>query len=131
MDDLVQTPYGYVRIRTLQTLQSTFGTTELLKAVDDLDRFYAQWKRELRDDVLRVHAIAHSVINDAPLSCAPGEEGLGEIAASVRRTTRVPQYLHIGRLVVEATCDSQARLGAPVARVSRSRRSKVENVKKA
>ncbi|HTF63806.1 MAG TPA: hypothetical protein VK638_14035 [Edaphobacter sp.] len=83
MDDLVQTPYGYVRIRTLQTLQSTFDTTELLKAVDDLDRFYAQWKRELRDDVLRVHAMAHSVINDAPLSCAPGEEGLGEIAASV------------------------------------------------
>ena len=37
MDDLVQTPYGYVgiRIRTLQTLQSTFATTELLKAVDD------------------------------------------------------------------------------------------------
>jgi hypothetical protein len=83
MDDLVQTPYGHIRIRTLQTLQSTFDTTELLKAVDCLDRFYAQWKRELRDDVLRVHAMAHSVINDAPLNCVPGEEGLGELAASV------------------------------------------------
>ena len=77
MHDLTQTPYGHVRIRALQTLQSTFDTTELLKAVDDLDRFYAQWKRELRDDLLRVHAMAHSVINNAPLSCAAGEEGLG------------------------------------------------------
>lgn len=83
MDDLVQTPYGLVRVRTLQNLKSTFDTTELLRAVDDLDRFYAQWKKELRADVLRVHAMAHSVINDAPLSCAPGEEGLGEIAASL------------------------------------------------
>lgn len=83
MDDLVQTPYGSVRVRTLPTLQSTFDTTELLRAVDDLDRFYAQWKKELRADALRLHAMAHSVINDAPLSCAPGEEGLGETAASL------------------------------------------------
>lgn len=83
MNDLVQTPYGHVRGQKLQTLRSTFDTSELLKAVDDLDRIYSQWKRELRGDVLRLHAIAHSVINDAPLSCAPGEEGLGETAASV------------------------------------------------
>lgn len=83
MDDLVPTPYGSVRVRTLQTLQSTFDTRDLLSAVDDLDRFYAQWEKELRADVLRVHAMAHSVINDAPLSCTSGEEGVGEIAASL------------------------------------------------
>ena len=33
--------------------------------------------------MLLVHAMAHSVINDAPLNCVPGEEGLAEIASSV------------------------------------------------
>jgi hypothetical protein len=32
-----------------------------------------QWKQELRDDILRVHAMAHTVINDAPLSHPPGK----------------------------------------------------------
>ena len=67
----------------LENLQSTFDTTQLLKAVDDFDRLCAQWKKELRDELLRVHAMAHTVINDAPLSCAPGDEGLGEVASSL------------------------------------------------
>ena len=81
-DDLIQTPYGHVHATALENLRSTFDTTELLKAVDDLDRLYAHWKKELRDDLLHVHAMAHTLINDAPLSCAP-EEGLGELAATL------------------------------------------------
>ena len=48
MDELIQTPYGEVRAKALQELQASFDTRQLLTAVDDLDRFCAQWKRELR-----------------------------------------------------------------------------------
>ena len=40
-------------------------------------------KQELRDDILRVHAMAHTVINDAPLSHPPGNGPLAEMAGSV------------------------------------------------
>ena len=40
MKDLIQTPYGVVRLGTLQALQSSFDTTMLLKTVEDLDEFW-------------------------------------------------------------------------------------------
>jgi hypothetical protein len=83
MKDLIQTPYGVVRLGALQALQSSFDTTMLLKTVEDLDEFWVQWKQELRDDILQVHAMAHTVINDAPLSHPPGNEPLAEMASSV------------------------------------------------
>lgn len=83
MKDLIQTPYGVVRLGALQALQSSFDTTMLLKTVEDLDEFWVQWKQELRDDILRVHAMAHTVINDAPLSHPPENEPLPEMAGSV------------------------------------------------
>ena len=83
MEELIQTPYGMVRLRALEALQSSFDTTALLKTIDDIDRFSMQSKQELRDDMLRVHAMAHTVINEAPLSCPPGDEPLEEMAASI------------------------------------------------
>ena len=83
MKDLIETPYGVVRLGALRALQSSFDTTMLLKIVEDLDEFWVQWKQELRDDILRVHAMAHTVINDAPLSHPPGNEPLAEMAGSV------------------------------------------------
>ncbi len=83
MEALVRTPHGLVRANALQILRSTFDTSELLEAVDGLDRLCGNWKQELRDELLRVHAMAHTVVNDAPLSCAPGGEGLGQAAVSI------------------------------------------------
>ncbi|MGA3093658.1 MAG: hypothetical protein ABSD75_34175 [Terriglobales bacterium] len=60
----------------------------MLAAVDDLDRFCAQWKRELRGDLLRLHGMAHTVINGAPLASVPGEEGLSELAFSLAEEFR-------------------------------------------
>jgi hypothetical protein len=54
-----------------------------LEAVDDLDRFCALWKRELRADLLRLHGMAHSLINDAPLTSVQGEEDMCEVAFSI------------------------------------------------
>jgi hypothetical protein len=83
MNDLIRTPYGLVRLDVLQALQSSFDTTVLLKTVDELDRIWGQWKKELRDDLLRLHAMAHTVINDAPLTYPPPDESLADMAASV------------------------------------------------
>ena len=49
-------------------LRSGFDRRRILRAVDELDGFCAEWKRELRVELLQVHAMAHTVINDAPLS---------------------------------------------------------------
>lgn len=97
MKDLIQTPYGVVRLGALQALQSSFDTTMLLKTVEDLDEFWVQWKQELRDDILRVHAMAHTVINDAPLSHPPGNEPLTQMAGSVA------EQLHDCRQVLGST----------------------------
>lgn len=97
MKDLIQTPYGVVRLGTLQALQSSFDTTMLLKTVEDLDEFWVQWEQELRDDILRVHAMAHTVINDAPLSHPPGNEPLTQMAGSVA------EQLHDCRQVLGST----------------------------
>ena len=83
MDDLIQTPYGEVRAEGLAELQASFDTRQMLAGVDVLDRFCAQWKRELRADLLRLHGMAHTVINGAPLASVPGEEGLSELAFSI------------------------------------------------
>ena len=88
MDELIQTPYGEVRAEGLAELQASFDTRQMLEAVDDLDRFCAQWKRELRGDLLRLHGMAHTVINGAPLASMPGEEGLSELAFSIAEELR-------------------------------------------
>jgi hypothetical protein len=88
VEENTQTPYGEVRAEGLAELQSNFDTRELLRMVEDLDRFWAQWKRELRDDLLAVHAMAHTVLNGAPLSAAPGEESLPGAAYSVGEELR-------------------------------------------
>ena len=88
MDDVHQSPYGDLRAQGLAELQSSFDTRELLWAVEDLNRLCAQWKRELRDDLLAVHNMAHTVINGAPPSAAPGEESLPGAAYSVGEELR-------------------------------------------
>ena len=88
MDELIRTPFGEVRAQELEQLRSSFDTRQILAAVDDLDHFCAQWKRELRDDLLRVHGMAHTVINDAPLSSVPGEDSLSETAFSLAEEFR-------------------------------------------
>jgi hypothetical protein len=88
MDELIQTPYGEVLAEGLAELQASFDTRQMLAAVDDLDRFCAQWKKELRGDLLRLHGMAHTVINGAPLANVPGEEGLSELAFSIAEEFR-------------------------------------------
>ena len=81
--ELIPTPYGEVRAARLEELPSSLDTRQILQAVEDLDALCARWKRELRDDLLAVHSMAHTVIHGAPLTRVPGEESLTEAADSV------------------------------------------------
>ena len=83
MEKEIRTPYGPVRETALEELQSSFDTRQLLAAVDQGDRFCAQWREELRNDLLALHAMAHTVINGAPLTVPPGKETLAAMAASL------------------------------------------------
>ncbi len=64
---ITETPYGAVDTHALQVLESSYDTTRLLAAVDTLDavrtRLYDP--EGLRDDLLRLHGIAHTLINGA------------------------------------------------------------------
>ncbi|MDC6176390.1 transposase [Ralstonia solanacearum] len=63
------TLHGPVDSDALQSLQQTYDTRTILHAVDQLDGIRARCGPDgLRDDLLRLHGVAHTVINGASLS---------------------------------------------------------------
>ncbi|QRQ85919.1 Tn3 family transposase post-transcriptional regulator TnpC [Cupriavidus oxalaticus] len=66
----IDTPYGKVDAEALQALRDTFDTTTILRVVDQLDAIRARCCEPagLRDDLLRLHGMAHTVINGAALA---------------------------------------------------------------
>ncbi|URF03999.1 Tn3 family transposase post-transcriptional regulator TnpC [Cupriavidus campinensis] len=66
------TPYGKVDAEALQALQDTFDTTTILRVVDQFDAIRSRCcgPAGLLDDLLRLHSMAHTVINGAALSCS-------------------------------------------------------------
>ena len=72
MEEVVQTPYGEARARGWEDPRSSCDTRRPLQTVEVIDRFCGQWKKELRDDLLAIHSMAHTVVNGACLSAAPG-----------------------------------------------------------
>jgi hypothetical protein len=79
-----KTAYGKVRTAALEELGRSFDTKQLMNAVDQLDRL-----RELvtapgfRDDLLRLHGMAHTIINGAAIAAPPGGEAVWELAGSL------------------------------------------------
>ncbi|WP_211454327.1 Tn3 family transposase post-transcriptional regulator TnpC [Collimonas antrihumi] len=68
-DKTVNTPYGTVNANTLHTLEDSYDTAGLLRMVDQLDAIRARLGGidGARDDLLRLHAMAHTVVNGARL----------------------------------------------------------------
>ena len=91
MDEFFHTLYGKVRAQELEQLRSTLDTSQLLTAIDELDHLCAQWRKQLRDDLFRLHGMAHTVINDAPLTIVPGDESFSEAAFSLAEELRDSQ----------------------------------------
>ena len=86
----VLTAYGRLDRASLTRLQSTYDTSKLLHAVEQLDRVVgnARGQDGLRDVLLRLHGMAHAVVNGAGLSGSADEESLPELALEVTSEIR-------------------------------------------
>lgn len=78
----VSTPYGTVDQATLEKLRSEYATGQLIQLVDLLDAICARLAEPdgIRADLLRLHAMAHTVINGAALTVVPDETSVWEMA---------------------------------------------------
>ncbi|ARM04496.1 transposase [Burkholderia pseudomallei] len=72
--------FGDVDTAALARLEASYDTTRLLAAVDVIDRIRVQLHdpEGLRDDLLEIHSMAHSVLNGAPVALSRQEETLPE-----------------------------------------------------
>ncbi|CAE6841508.1 Tn3 family transposase post-transcriptional regulator TnpC [Paraburkholderia aspalathi] len=74
--DTIDTPYGAVAADALNVLERTYDTTRLLAAVGTLDVLRARLSDpgSLRDDLLRLHGMAHTILNGASLTVSSQHE---------------------------------------------------------
>jgi hypothetical protein len=76
------TVFGPVNPRILEALQESFDTQQLLELVDQLDELRARIcdPEGLRADLLKLHTMAHSVINGASMAMEAGDQSIWELA---------------------------------------------------
>ena len=82
---VVDTSYGPVNSQILEGLQETFDTRVLLALVDQLDKLRARIcdLDGLRADLLKLHAMAHTLINGAPLAAGSDDQSIWELAEDI------------------------------------------------
>lgn len=85
LENATPTAYGLMDSTALAELRSTFDTSMLLRMVDELAAAAqaAEGEDSLRETVLRLHAMAHTVVNGAGMTVATDCETLPELAESV------------------------------------------------
>lgn len=78
-------PHDPANAAALARLRDTFDTTQLLHLVDQWDAGCRELTDpdSLRADLLRLHTMAHAVINGGPLSVASSPFSVGELAVEV------------------------------------------------
>ncbi len=84
------TPYGDVDAAQLEKLRDNFDTAALLKLVDELDGQRTRFSSTggIRDDLLRLHGMAHTVLNGGPLTQPSGDQDLWEDAEALTNEFR-------------------------------------------
>ena len=84
-EDTVQTAYGRMDRNSLEEVRSSFDTSALLRMVDDLTAMANTFGNRdgLRLTLLKLHGMAHTVINDAGMSVPTDEDSLPELASDV------------------------------------------------
>lgn len=82
LDATIDTAYGRLDRAALMRAQSSYDTTALLNAVEELNRIVGRAREQdgLRDTLLRLHGMAHAVINGAGVSVSTSQESLPELA---------------------------------------------------
>lgn len=85
LENTTPTAYGLMDSAALAELRSTFDTSMLLRMVDELAAAAqaAEGEDSLREMVLRLHAMAHTVVNGAGMTVATDGETLLELTESV------------------------------------------------
>lgn len=83
--ETIDTAYGRVDSTNLQKVRDSYDTQTLLSVVDELDDLARDARSEdgLRDMLLSLHTMAHTVINGAPMVAPIGYATLPELAAEV------------------------------------------------
>jgi hypothetical protein len=80
---LRKTAFGSVNAAALERLLEPFETQRLLDAVDQVDRL-AEWIGDsFRQDLLRLHGMANTIINNAPKTISSDREKIWELAGSL------------------------------------------------
>ncbi len=77
----IETDHGTVDAAVLAELKRTFATADLIAAIDALDAGEAR-QRWLRASILRLHAMASHLINEAPQSVT-GQEPIWQLAEEI------------------------------------------------
>jgi hypothetical protein len=79
------TPYGEVDAAALEALASGYDTTRMLDAVGTLDEVRTSLydPEGLRDDLLRLHCVAHTLINGANLTVTAQDESFVDQVSDV------------------------------------------------
>ena len=78
----IETVYGRVDGKTLEQLQEEFDTYKLLDLIDEIDALRDRIcdPDGMRAELLKLHAMAHTVINDAPLTMGTDDLTIWELA---------------------------------------------------
>lgn len=79
------TANGQMDSAALHSLRSTFDTSMLLRMVDEFDAAASASKGEdsLREMLLRLHAMAHTVVNGAGMTVTTDCETMSELAETI------------------------------------------------
>jgi hypothetical protein len=87
------TPYGEVDAAALEALESGYDTTRMLDAVGTLDEVRTSLydPEGLRDDLLRLHSIAHTLVNGAGLTVRAQDEPFVDQVSEVIQ--QIDQYV--------------------------------------
>ncbi len=87
------TPYGEVDAAALEALESGYDTTRMLDAVGTLDEVRTSLydPEDLRDDLLRLHSIAHTLVNCAGLTVGAQDEPFVDQVADI--IDQIDQYV--------------------------------------
>ena len=78
----IETAYGRLDRAALTQARESYDTAGLLRTVSELDQWIegVQGEDGLADMLLRLHSMARTVINDAPMDVAAGDETLPDLA---------------------------------------------------
>lgn len=79
-----KTAFGTVNAEVLERLEQSYETQRLLEAVDQLDRLATLvTEGTWREDLLRLHGMAHTVVNGAPTTIRPEGSRIWELASNL------------------------------------------------